>query len=281
MSIKNSIKKVYFVFVNYNDAPTTISCIKSIENITKSECDISIIIVDNASDKKDIENLRLEVQKRSNIELILSEKNHGYFGGLNLGLSKVIPDENQFVVIGNNDILYPENFLFLLSENKDKIEQYAVISPDIVTMDGVHQNPHVVHSISVFREIMYDLYFTNYYLGLFITKIARLTNKFTDRDDEKQYEIPQTIYQGYGACYILTPMFFEHFTQLWAPTFLMGEELFLSKQLEEKNLKIFYEPAIKVTHSLHASTEKIPGKKKWEISRKAHRVYRKYVNIWS
>jgi len=281
MSTKSSIKKVCFVFVNYNDAPTTISCIKSIESISKSECKIEIIVVDNASDKKDIESLSAEVQKRSNIELVLSEKNLGYFSGLNLGLSRIPPDEDQFVVIGNNDILYPENFLSVLTENKEKIVQYAVISPDIVTLDGSHQNPHVVHSISAFREILYDLYFTNYYLGMLITKIARVTNKFTDRDDENQHEIPQTIYQGYGACYILPPLFFKHFSQLWAPTFLMGEELFLSKQLEEKSLKIFYEPAIRVTHCLHASTEKIPGKKKWEISRESHKVYRKYVKIWS
>ena len=120
----------------------------------------------------------------------------------------------------------------------------------------------------------------NYYLAVIIKKIAVVTKRFTDRKDEEQFEIAQTIYQGCGACYILGPLFFRCFDSLWAPTFLMGEELFLSKQLESKNLRIYYEPSIIVKHHHHATMDKMPGKRFWEISRESHRVYRKYVKIW-
>ncbi|RJQ78882.1 MAG: glycosyltransferase family 2 protein, partial [Desulfobacteraceae bacterium] len=128
-------------------------------------------------------------------------------------------------------------------------------------------------------EIMYNLYHCNYYLACFIKKIAKLTNSFTDRKDEKQYEFAQEIYQGYGACYILSPVFFQHFNDLWAPTFLMHEELFLSKQLESKGFRIYYEPSIRIQHHWHAAMDKVPNKKRWEMSRDAHQIYRKYISL--
>ena len=107
-----------------------------------------------------------------------------------------------------------------------------------------------------------------------------MSKKITDRKDEEQHNIAQTIYQGYGACYILGPLFFKYFDQLWAPSFLMGEEFFLSKQLERINMKVYYEPVIKVYHQEHASVKNVPKKKMWEFSREAHKIYRKYVKSW-
>ena len=95
--------------------------------------------------------------------------------------------------------------------------------------------------------------------------LSNATKKITDRDDEEQFEVAQTIYQGYGACYILGPLFFENFDLLWAPTFLMGEKnFFLSKQLEKKGMKVYYEPSIKVNHHDHATMSKLPSKKALE-----------------
>jgi GT2 family glycosyltransferase len=67
---------------------------------------------------------------------------------------------------------------------------------------------------------------------------------------------------------------------LWAPTFLMYEEFFLSKQLADKGYKIFYEPSIKVIHLTHATTNNLPSKTKWLIARDSHKIYRKYVKIF-
>jgi GT2 family glycosyltransferase len=110
--------------------------------------------------------------------------------------------------------------------------------------------------------------------------LAKLTQRFTDRKDEQQHAVAQEIRQGYGACYILTPKFFEHFDELWAPTFLMYEEFFLAKQLEDKGFKTYYEPRIMVTHHCHASTGTLPGKFRWQLSKQAHKEYRKYVKVW-
>jgi GT2 family glycosyltransferase len=275
-----SINNVFFIFVNYNDSATTLNCIDSINVMDDISSDIKIIIIDNASQIDDFRSLEENVKIIKNAKLYRSEQNLGYFGGLNMGISKTGLIEGSYVVIGNNDLLFPKNFLKSVQNKAFLFESFPVVSPNIITLDGIHQNPHVIKGISRLRELIYDLYFKSYYLALTIKVIARITKSFTDRKDELQHNIAQTIYQGYGACYILGPLFFKHFDRLWAPTFLMGEELFLSKQIESKEFKLFYEPSIVVKHCLHTTMGKLPGKRKWEIECESHKKYREYVKIW-
>jgi GT2 family glycosyltransferase len=270
-----------FVFTNYNNAICTIEAVKSI-HLNEKGVDVPIVIVDNKSDDVDIGILKQINNDFRNTHIIFNNENIGYFKGLNKGIEYLLNSSHNisYIVVGNNDLVFPSNFVQSIHNNLKQFDLYAVISPDIVTLDGVHQNPHVVEKISIFRELIYDLYYFHYWLALAINFIAKITKLFTDRRDENQYEIAQAIYQGYGACYILGPLFFKHFNLLWAPTFLMGEELFLSKQLESKGLQIYYEPNIVVKHHDHATVSKIHSKRIWQISRASHKVYRKYVKVF-
>lgn len=271
--------KTGFVFTNYNNSHYTRQVISSI-SLNENWNDCKVVIVDNKSELTDVESLADIIKDYPDVKLILNDDNVGYFKGLNVGI-KYLRDnfhELDVIVIGNNDLVFPVDFIDKLKINRATLDSYPVISPDLITLDGVHQNPHVIGQISKVREFIYDIYYTNYYFSLAIGYLAKLTKGFTDRKDEEQFEVPQLICQGYGACYILTPKFFKNFDLLWAPTFLMGEEFFLSKQLEEKNLKVYYEPAITVNHHDHATVDKLPGKKLWKISQDSHKVYKKYLN---
>ncbi|MBN2612409.1 MAG: glycosyltransferase family 2 protein [Bacteroidales bacterium] len=264
----------YFVFINYNNYRTTINCVKSIQQIDHHGVASHIIVIDNASQAADFTALSESISEFSNVRIIRSEKNLGYFGGLNLGISEINNPEKHFVVIGNNDLLYHQEFIQSALNKKEIFESYPVISPNIITLDGTHQNPHVINKISRFRQMIYDLYFSNYLFANLIIRMVKLSGKLTSRKDNGQSEIAQPIFLGHGSCYLLGPLFFDHFKELWAPTFLFDEELFLSKQLEQKGMKIFYEPSIKVTHCMHTSVDKIPAKAKWKLAREAHKISR-------
>src|SRR6185437_6492043 len=88
---------------------------------------------------------------------------------------------------------------------------------------------------------------------------------------------PGPIEQGYGACYLLGPVFFKHFSRLWAPTFLMQEEFFLYEQLKEIDQLTYYDPRFVVFHHGHATMDHMPSRRQWTISREAHRVYKRYL----
>jgi GT2 family glycosyltransferase len=276
----NMNHKLGFVFTNYNNSNDTLNTVRSISDLDIDFKPI-IVIVDNNSDLGQIKILNDLKREYLNVHLILNNENVGYFKGLNHGIKYLIENNYmvKYLVVGNNDLFFPKDFYNQIILNEISFLTYPVISPNIITEDGVYQNPHVINEISKFRELIYDVYFLNYTLAKIIKKIALITNYFTDRSDETFHDKSQIIYQGHGSCYILTPKFFEHFQELFAPTFLMGEEFFLSLQLKQKNLNLFYESNVCLTHKWHSSINNVPARKIWEISRESHRIYRKYIKI--
>jgi GT2 family glycosyltransferase len=273
--------KIALVCTNFNNSVYSQQLVHSLS--TADSQPPHVVIVDNNSDNKNIELLKALAAEFQNLELILNKENVGYFRGLNQGIRRLRSSRPNIdlIVIGNNDLEFPADFQASLKRNTSVFEKYAVVSPDIVTMDGVHQNPHVINRISKFRECIYDLYHTDYRLALVIRQIAKLSRGFTERPDQSQHDIAREIFMGLGACYILSPVFFRHFQELWAPTFLMHEEYFLSKQLSEKGLSIFYEPSIKVLHHFHGALSVIGDRKTWEASRNAHKIYRQHMKTFS
>lgn len=278
--MKLSKMKIGFVFTNYNSSSYTKDLILSLKPVS-SEIDCPIIIVDNNSDEDNVIILKSIKEENTNLHLILSTINLGYFRGLNAGIKYIKNNfkEINFIVIGNNDLIFPEDFIEMIKKASAIFEKYPVISPNIITDTGIHQNPHVIKKISFAREFIYDIFYANYLFAKAIRFLAKVTNRFTDRNDESNHKIAQPIRQGHGSCYILGPLFINNFEKLFAPTFLMGEEFFLSIQLKSKNYQVYYEPTIKIIHQCHSSIDKIPSRKMWGIAKESHKEYRKYIKL--
>ena len=269
-----------YVCTNYNNAHFTRDAVASLNagNVPPA----LIVVVDNASRREDRALLEEIAAQHPNVELVLNTDNVGYFAGLNSGLARLREREPEieWSVTGNNDLSFPADFGNRLAEIMVDSAHHPVISPYIETLDGMPQNPHVIAGISRLRELAYDLYYASYPLARLIGLVARLTHRLTDRSDEQQHAQPQHIYQGHGSCYILTPAFFRNFSALWAPTFLMGEEFFLSRQLAEKGFMTYYDPRVRIRHRCNGALENLPPRRMWEFARDAHRVYRRYVKPW-
>jgi GT2 family glycosyltransferase len=248
-----------------------------IESIDVECCHINrIYIVDNNSDYGEIEILKrylrsLCIRKRNKIDLLINKKNLGYFGGLNVAL-KEIRCSNEFIIICNNDVVFDKSFFLKLS-GRVFSEKVFVVAPDIVTIEGYHQNPHVIKPFSKFKKLTFDIYFSNYYLGKTVLSLKRLF--FRKRGRFIPY--PLEIQMGKGACYILTENFFRFFDLLDARTFLFGEEALLSHQVRSQGGKILYDPEYRVEHLEKVATSEIPSKAQYEISERSYRVYRAYL----
>ncbi|MCO4095147.1 MAG: glycosyltransferase family 2 protein [Acidovorax sp.] len=272
--------KIAYVCTNYNNSHFTLAAVDSL--MRNDGHDIEVVAVDNASVEPERAKLRPLAQQYPSVQVIESPDNTGYFRGLNLGLQalRAKRPDIEWVVVGNNDLEFPADFCDLLERNATRLEAHSVISPDVVTLDGEHQNPHVIAGISTVREIFYDLYYSNYHLGRLIYKVAKMFPRVSERTDEEQWRVAQPIYQGHGSCYVLGPRYFRQFKELWAPTFMMSEEFFLSKQLQDAGERVWYEPKIRVVHHWHGSLEQLPSRKRWDMARDAHREYRKYVKVF-
>lgn len=272
--------KIGYVCTNYNNSEFTAKAVRTLKSGTGHE--YAIAVVDNNSNPTSVRQLKELAVEFPDIHLILNADNVGYFRGLNIGIRHVREQHPsvEWMVVGNNDLEFPADFGEKLSTHATRLREHAVVSPDVVTIEGEHQNPHVISGISPLRELTYDLYYANYYLGLAILKLAKLMPSLSERSDEEEWQTARPIYQGHGSCYLLGPRFFEQFTELWAPTFMMSEEYFLSKQLSDVGQRVYYEPALQVVHHWHGSLENLPSKQRWSMARDAHREYRKHVGIF-
>lgn len=237
-----------------------------------------IIVVDNASSKPQVELLETYLKENQSFsEIVKLDKqtvNRGYFPGLNAGLALLQKNADQFVIVGNNDLLFENKFFSKLGQMAFGSDVMAV-SPSVVTVDGVRQNPSMSNKPSRFRRSFYKLYYSNYYVGRLLLRLWRMMG--LGAPSRKQADnVPRPIFIGIGAIYILTPTFFERHRNLEYPLFLYGEEAFLSKQIYGSGGVIWFEPALQVVHMESVSTSKLPSKEKYRLTQKSYALYRGY-----
>lgn len=266
-------KDVVFVCVNYNDNDVTSKYVTNVLNM-KSNFNIKIIIVDNNSIIDDQIKLSNFVKNTSNENLYLlnSDINLGYFKGLNLGIKFAFKKFNfDFLIIGNNDLIFDQDFLFEL-EISSYDPTVMVLAPDVYTSDGIHENPHIIKRVSFFRRTVYKIYFLNYYIAYLISLIYKPKRRYRGFITKQQY-----IYMGIGALYILTPNFFKHFTTLWDQVFLYGEEALLAGQVKSVNGNTLYMPSLKCLHFGSSTTSSLKTRKKYKMEQSSYNLYKKYL----
>jgi GT2 family glycosyltransferase len=267
---------IHFIVVNFNNYQYTKLLIKSLlsQQGIKAKFNLNCIIINNSTDNEDTKLLNEYCNDYSHVvRVINSPKNCGYFGGLNIGLASIADIEKSFVVIGNNDLEFAEDFCdrLISTEYSYKIN---VICPGVITPEGYNQNPHIPVPISSFRRFQFDVYFSHYYAAFVLNLIKNLVGykKSTSINYDKG-----EIHMGIGACYILTRSFFEHSCQLECPTFLYGEEAFLSHQIHSNGGILYFDPALKVFHAESATLSKIPKRQSYEYARDGYSLYRKFM----
>ena len=276
--------KVGFVCTNYNNSSFTRAAVESLY-ANQPGGDVRIVVVDNKSEAADLEKLADIERTFPEIRLVRNQDNIGYFPGLNIGirLLRTTWPEIDHVVIGNNDLVFPPNFVQTVQRFRDVFDTWAVVAPDIVTPAGVHQNPHVLHPISRMRKLVWELFYSSYAAAGVIKRVAlaarRLTARAEQLPENEIFKRPSPIEMGFGACYILGPRFFQAFDALCAPTFLMEEEFFLTEQVKSIGQRVYYDPRFVVQHHDHATTDLRPSRRYWETLRDGHRVYKRYLAL--
>ena len=264
------MKKISFVSVNYKNHLVTLDLCRSLESQDGlgEHFELECILVDNSESAEQLEALNDFNFPTIDIKVVGANRNLGYFGGLNLGLSEASSD---FVVICNNDLKFQRDFCIKLLSSKYE-EPILAIAPDVITIDGYHQNPHVLSPIGWLRRFQFDLYYTNYFVAKLMVRILAVF-----RPTRRVLPILEEgceIHMGIGACYILLPAFLKKFSNLDYPQFLYGEEAYFSKQIHDAGGVLWYEPKLRVVHAESVSTAKIPRRQIYEYAKEGYPDYR-------
>jgi GT2 family glycosyltransferase len=273
------MRNIYFITVNFNNSDVTIDFVRSVADLVPTEDNTYIVIVDNNSSEEDFHKLREGLEGVKKIKIIRNERNLGYFPGLNVGIHSIVDRRDEdLVVIGNNDLLFKENFLVELTKNNHR-DAY-VLAPNITTLDGYHQNPQLVVRYPKIKKFMLKMYFSSYNLAKILRFLTMLIYKIKKRKDNVNWDKEMFIQQGVGACYVLTSKFFKFYKELDNRVFLYGEESLLTNQVFAAGGKILYKPNLIVYHQTNLEEtlyRNCNSKERYKNAQESFKIYSKYL----
>lgn len=271
--------KLAFVAVNYNNWHISVNYVASIHAIRGiEEHDVSIVIVDNCSSEADYAQLQAGVCDQTDIILVRTDKNRGYFGGLNYGFDQIDCADYDYVIAGNNDLFFERDFLNILKKKRYQDKQ-TVIVPDLETVNGVHQNPQYISLPGKKRLLAYRVYYSCYAAVLLIDFLYKRVRSKAIKEKQQRLEKATEIYLCTGGIMLFRPAFFGHCGRLDDSLFLWGEEVALAHQLVHAGDKMLYDPDLRVIHMENASVGKVASYKRFKIWKKSYSVYKDYYHI--
>jgi len=265
------------VILNYLAYKTTIECVESLKKQIVDDVNIRIVIVDNYSPNESYEELLNKYDADEIVDVIKTEENLGFAKGNNLGyqyLKKKL--DMDFVICCNDDILFPQQGLFLWIDRMNSNYKFDVLGPDIYSVRGnFHQSPMENYSTDVFKCRIKLLKNRYHLLKIYVKKILRIPSKtFNAVWDDKYFSELSDDMTLHGSFQIFSKSYFSHYDEPYDPrTFLYMEEYILRARCNKYKLKMIYSPEYKVNHLQAVSTnmitvssiEKMCRRKKCEI----------------
>lgn len=249
--------KLGFVVLVYGKPDMVKECISFLKKINGIE-EASIVVVDNCSPDNTYDLLTNWFRDEKNLYLLRNTSNQGFAKGNNLGYAYAREKLGcDYLIVMNSDVFIKDKqFIEHILEDKNVLNKYEIVGPDIVNLDEHHSNPLATTPLSnsVIRKAIFlnDISVLYYKLGIHrILKRKKYRRNYVND--------PQTIVENilpHGACIIYTNKWVEKENKAFYPgTFLFCEELFLYDYIMKKNYKSIYWPSLVVNHIGDGSIE--------------------------
>lgn len=254
--------KIVFVILHYQNIEVTEKCISLLKKLNKIEY-ASIVIVDNASPNNSGVELKEKYSTDYNLHFIINKENSGFAKGNNLGYAYARDELGaDVIVVMNNDIyIFQEHFLETLYSIK--LNDTAIIAPDIENLSGKKQNPFRkkeltdkelgnIYIYNMFLKYIYRIPKINELYFKLLNKYKKNKEKFTYKKDDS--EVQMNNFVPHGSCIIFLPTWISSEDFAFYPgTFMYFEEDILHYYANFNKYKIKYLPELYVVHEEDAS----------------------------
>lgn len=219
------------IILNWNNWQTTSLCIESL--IKSEEKNITLIIVDNASEDDSVINLKAIYPE---LVYIQNDENYGFARGCNVGIDYALRKGANYILLVNNDTVVGKKFLTdsikLLDKNEDVFAVTGKIlmgtPPDLIWQAGGH--------IDMFR-------------------IQGVSRGFGEKDTNQYAESCETEWAS-GAFSLFPSRTFSKIGLLPEEYFFGQEEWDFSQNIIRSGKKIIYLPSFNCVHTAGASYRK-------------------------
>ena len=258
--MKVNLLRYTFVLLHFNNVEVTCKAIQYIRSLNTESGEVNIVVVNNGSSNNSGIILDKQYGSEGNVVIIHNEKNIGFAKGNNIGYLYAIEHyKPDFVILMNTDIfIYDVEFLNILSSfYSDDVE---IIAPDIITKNGIHQNPDSIYIISNLKMLSIYAYNTIISLIYKIPIVSSLAVKFLDKRNRLKIKnatkINVTMYDivPHGSCLIYTKKWIRNERIAFVPdTFMYFEENILMDYIVSHDYHTVYFPKLIVHHLEDAS----------------------------
>ena len=252
------MQQISFVILHYKVQEITEKCIDLL--IKQNYDNYQIIIVDNFSDNGSAERLKDKYKGNKRIDIIFLERNYGFAKGNDIGyLIAKYKYGAEIIVVMNNDVLIEDMSFCMRLQDKYSHTDYGVIGPDIIGMNGNHQNP-LTNYIRTYKQAQ-KIVFTQRIKSaiLKITKPKKKKMRALTETNDKYYYSTSNV-PLHGSCVIFTNKFIQNNEYAFFPdTFLYAEEEILYYQCLRRRIPTYYDSELKVLHLEDATANAIQG----------------------
>jgi len=121
--------KIFTIILNWNSWWDTLKCLQSLQSL---DCPQTPLVIDNASTNDSVAKIR---EAFPSVELIESDVNLGFGGGCNLGISRALSRNADFVWLLNNDTTVDPGALTALVAEMKKDARTGAAGAAIYDMD--------------------------------------------------------------------------------------------------------------------------------------------------
>jgi GT2 family glycosyltransferase len=222
-------KTISIIIINYNTSSLTLNCISSI-NAFEMGKSTEFIVVDNASNKEDLEHLTNNLKKIDNVTFIPSKINLGFAAGNMLGFQYATGDYYAFI---NSDVLFVEPVFQSLISFMVQNQNAGVCGLQIINEKGKETT-----SFRPFEGIRYKLFGKKFLAFTQPKKPSML----------KKYNEPIVVDFIIGSFMFFRAEAFHSIGGFDPNTFLYYEETDVCYRLLKNGYKTYFLPNIKYIH---------------------------------
>lgn len=241
--------KISVITVNYNSSDFTIKLFESLKTHTLGSLEYELIIVDNASEKEEVEKLSI-LKSEKNVKLIYNRKNTGFSAGNMLGVQYSSAEYYFFL---NNDTQLQNDILSIFYKYAQEHKEYALLTAQLLLNDG-----SVTSSFKKFPTLANKL---------FGNALVRLFNKNDFPSNKAILKEPTDVGVVSGSCMFFNADVFDEIGGLETLFFLYCEEEDISKRVWDAGYKVRFLPDARLIHYEGGSTKRnIDIEKEYYIS---------------
>lgn len=236
---------ISIIIVNYNSAPLTTACLRSLKKVSVLDSEIKVIVVDNGSAVP----YQLPTAYQEMALLVRSGSNLGFTGGNNLGIHQAIEEFNSdFVVLLNNDATVSSKALQYMLDEALANQTCGMVCPKIYFTAG-----HEYHKEAYKSE---DLGKVLWYAGGSIDwQNLFAYHRGVDEVDHNHITSTTDIDFATGCCVMIKREVLEKVGLLDKKYFLYYEDVELSQKVKSFNYTISYCDKAVVWHDNAGSSD--------------------------